>query len=640
MARRSALTFVVAALAAVLVCVIAAPGFSAPSGTGSTASAAVAALRRAGLTGPGHVVHFGAHGEVDVNVCSAAVAPGYARCDAHLRGDVIGTGARPHDAGANDFVGSDGAYDPSYLQSAYNVPSATAGTGQTVAVVDAYNAPNAESDLAHYRSMYGLPACTTANGCFRKVNQSGGTTYPADDSGWALEISLDLDMVSALCPNCHILLVEANDSYMSNLGAAVNRAVALGANVVSNSYGGDESASDTTLDASYFHHPGVAIVASTGDSGYGVSYPASSPNVVAVGGTTLFQATNTGSRDATETAWSGAGSGCSAYEPKPAWQTDTDCSMRSVADVSAVADPNTGVWVYDLEQGGKVIVGGTSASAPIVGAIYALAQNAPSSDQLAAYPYANVAHLTDVVSGSNGVCGGSYLCTGAVGYDGPTGLGTPDTAAAFTPDGTPPPPPAPDFVVAASAPTSPMRPGNVVTRPVTLTPQNGYTGTVHLSATVSPSTGLSKAFAPSNVPFGPTIGSSNLTFTAYKGGKYTVTITATDGVLVHTKVLHVTVNDFALTATPATITVTRGTVARYSVTITPKGAFNRTVTLSVSGLQPHEKVAYSRNPAPASGTVTVTITTTKLDSAGSHTLHITGTASPFVHTAAVVLVLK
>jgi len=318
-------------------------------------------------------------------------------------------------------------YNPADLQSAYNLPSSTAGNGQTVAIVDAYDDPNAASDLNVYRSQFGLPACTTANGCFKKVNQNGGTSYPRANGGWAQEISLDLDMVSAICPNCHILLVEASSSSLTNLGTAVNRAAAMGANEISNSYGGSESSSDPSYDSTYYNHPGIAITVSSGDSGYGVQYPAASQYVTAVGGTTLNRASNT--RGWSETTWSGAGSGCSAYDPKPSWQKDSGCSKRTVADVSAVADPNTGVSVYDSYayqgQSGWLVFGGTSVASPIIASVYALAGNA-STVTYGSYPYSHTGSLNDVTSGSNGSCGGSYLCTAGSGYDGPTGLGTPN----------------------------------------------------------------------------------------------------------------------------------------------------------------------------------------------------------------------
>ncbi|SNX62233.1 hypothetical protein SAMN06272735_3990 [Streptomyces sp. TLI_55] len=332
-------------------------------------------------------------------------------------------------------------YGPSDLRSAYGLTSAAAsnGSGETIAIVDAYDDPNAAADLATYRSYYGLPACTTANGCFKKVSQTGSTTsLPTADSGWAEEISLDLDMASAVCPNCNILLVEAKSATMANLGTAVNEAVTLGAKFVSNSYGGSESSSDTTYDSSYFNHPGVAITVSAGDSGYGAEYPAASKYVTSVGGTALSKASST-TRGWSETVWKtssteGTGSGCSAYDAKPSWQTDTSCSKRMIADVSAVADPATGVSVYDSYgiTAGWYTFGGTSASAPIIAGVYALAGTPGSSAYPASYPYAHTTALNDVTSGNNGTCSTSYYCTARSGYDGPTGWGTPAGVGAFT----------------------------------------------------------------------------------------------------------------------------------------------------------------------------------------------------------------
>jgi subtilase family serine protease len=333
-------------------------------------------------------------------------------------------------------------YGPSNLQSAYGLTSAAAsnGSGETIAIVDAYNDPNAEADLAKYRSYYGLSACTTANGCFKKVSQTGSTTsLPSSDTGWSEEISLDVDMASAICPNCNILLVEATSATMANLGKAVNEAVTLGAKYVSNSYGGSESSSDSTYDTSYFNHPGVAITVSAGDSGYGAEYPAASKYVTSVGGTALSTSSN--SRGWTESVWEtssteGTGSGCSSYDAKPTWQTDTGCSKRTIADVSAVADPATGVSVYDSYgvTAGWYTFGGTSASSPIIAGVYALGGTPSSSSYPASFPYASAgtSALNDVTSGSNGSCSSSYLCTAKSGYDGPTGWGTPEGVAAFT----------------------------------------------------------------------------------------------------------------------------------------------------------------------------------------------------------------
>src|SRR5580658_6694731 len=384
-----------------------------------------------------------------VAVCSSAVLPGQASCLARRRTDSAATGATPAQPGIapatatpaatpTTTLGNNGAYDPSYLQSAYNLPSTTGGAGQTVAVVDAYDDPSAATDLNSYRSYFGLPACTTSNGCFRKVNESGGSTYPAGNSSWGQEISVDLDMVSAICPNCHILLVEANSASIADLGTGVNEAVSLGANVVSNSYGGPEYSGEVADSAQYYDHPGVAVTVAAGDSGYGAEFPSTSNTVTSVGGTSLVQNTNTGTRNATETVWDDTGSGCSAYESKPLWQTDSGCANRTSTDVSAVADPNTGVWVYDTYGGGTwAIFGGTSVATPIVGAAYALADNASSTTSMNSLPYADPAALNDITSGSNGTCTVAYLCNGEVGYDGPTGLGTPNGLAAFTLGSTP-----------------------------------------------------------------------------------------------------------------------------------------------------------------------------------------------------------
>jgi subtilase family serine protease len=360
--------------------------------------------------------------QLNARVCPGAVA-GSARCHSWVRVDASGkpvTNVTPS------------GYGPADLISAYGLPS-TAGSswswnGQVIAIVDAYDAPSAESDLGVYRSTYGLPACTTANGCFRKINQSGGTKAPRANGGWAQEISLDLDMASAICPNCKILLVEASSNSFANLSAAVDQAARQGATVISNSYGGGEYSSEVT-DQSHYNHPGIAITVSSGDNGYGVEFPAASQYVTAVGGTTLKRSSTT--RGWTETVWSGAGSGCSAYISKPSWQKDAGCARRTVADVSAIADPNTGVAVYDSYAyrgaSGWMVFGGTSVAAPVVAGVYALGGAGVSTAQ----SLYSSSSFFDVTSGSNGSCGGSYLCTGVVGFDGPTGLGTPSGTSAF-----------------------------------------------------------------------------------------------------------------------------------------------------------------------------------------------------------------
>lgn len=325
-------------------------------------------------------------------------------------------------------------YGPADLRSAYGI-TANGSAKSTIAIIDAFDDPRAESDLAVYRSRFGLPPCTTADRCFRKMDQTGGTRYPAADAGWAGEISLDLDVASAICRNCHLLLVEAASADLGNLGRAVDTAVAAGARYVSNSYGGAEDRRDRAAAAAHFNHPGIVITASAGDSGYGVEYPASAKTVTAVGGTSLVRAAN--SRGWTETVWGtaagdGTGSGCSTWMMKPYWQTDPACHRRTVADVAAVADPNTGVAVYDTyESSGWNVYGGTSVAAPLIAAVYAVAGTPGPSDYPVAYPYEHPTLLWDVISGSNGSCGGGYLCTARSGYDGPTGLGTPHGPGAF-----------------------------------------------------------------------------------------------------------------------------------------------------------------------------------------------------------------
>lgn len=362
------------------------------------------------------------------DVCGSA-APGQARCLSLKRTAV----KEPAHLAAHPMAAVPAAapsgYGPADLTAAYALDN-TRGSGQTVAIVDAYDDPTAESDLAVYRAQYGLAACTTANGCFRKVNQTGtASPLPVASSGWAMEIALDIEMVSAVCPQCSILLVEASSTYISDLGTAVDTAVTLGAKYVSNSYGGGDSNSG----AYHFDHPGVAITASTGDSGYGVSFPASATTVTAVGGTSLSR--STAARGWTETAWSGAGSGCSTVFARPAMQASvgSGCANRAVADVSAVADPYTGVAVYTPT--GWTVLGGTSASSPIIASAYALAGTPGTADYPNSYPYLHTDELNDVTTGSNGSCAGTALCTARAGWDGPTGLGTPAGAAAFSATG-------------------------------------------------------------------------------------------------------------------------------------------------------------------------------------------------------------
>lgn len=391
-------------------------GLAALTGAMAAFGAAPASAQAVQIEHSGNTFH--------VAVCPHGNPFGTGRCFAHVVTDARGN---PLNGKANpSATAAPSGYGPADLRGAYNITSS--GTTTTVAIVDAYGYTNAEADLGTYRSKFGIPACTTANGCFKKVDQNGGTAYPRTNTGWDQEQALDLDMVSAMCPNCHILLVEASTSSLANLGTAVNTAAnTAGVTVISNSYGGGESG--TTSFAGAYNHPGIAITVSTGDSGYGVQFPASAPTVIAVGGTHLVKSATT--RGWTETAWSGGGSGCSTVYSKPSYQGDALCTKRMEADVSADADPNTGVAVYGPGQSGRsqwLVFGGTSVAAPLIGGIYGVTGDKPNG---AASIYANKSQLNDVTSGTNGSCGGTYFCTAGAGYDGPTGLGTPNGTGPF-----------------------------------------------------------------------------------------------------------------------------------------------------------------------------------------------------------------
>lgn len=319
---------------------------------------------------------------------------------------------------------------PEQIRGAYSLPSA-APLAQTIAIVTAFDDPSAESDLAVYSSAYSLPSCTSANGCFRKLNVFGQERpLPPVEATWALETSLDVQIAHAVCSNCKILLVEAPSASILDLLDAIDTAVALGANEISNSWVVDEFSSQTDYD-SRLNHPGVVITAASGDTANRVQWPASSPFVTAVGGTTLTVSNNA---RVNESSWSLGGSGCSRYESKPAWQTDAGCSHRMVPDVAAAGDPSSGAAVYDSYglsgRRGWFKIGGTSLAAPIIAAVYALAGNA-AQVVAGSYPYAHSDSLFDIRSGATGSCTQSYLCTTGIGYDGPSGLGSPNGTSAF-----------------------------------------------------------------------------------------------------------------------------------------------------------------------------------------------------------------
>lgn len=416
----------------------------------AVAAASLATAAVASAAGPTTASQF-------VPVCPGPTGPGVARCNAiqllnpalnwtgvHGFAPSKGPGHKPGGGGGST---TPSGYNPADLQTAYGLTTASMGDGggETVAVVDAYDDPYAASNLAVYRSQWGMTALcgspTTSSTCtgasFTKVNQSGQQgNYPSPNTSWSEEISLDLDMVSAICPKCSILLVEANAATFTDLIAAESTALDATPAAVSNSYGASEFSGEAAYNP-FYSSLSSAITVSAGDGGYGVEFPAAAPGVVAVGGTTLTSPSDPGS----QTVWSGSGSGCSAYEPIPTWQPSTSfCSMRTVADVSADANPATGVAAYDTYgESGWLVFGGTSVASPIVASVFALASYLGSSSGAANNLYIASSGLTKIGSGSNGSCN-DYLCNAGdslpsgssdPGYNGPTGNGTPNGLTGF-----------------------------------------------------------------------------------------------------------------------------------------------------------------------------------------------------------------
>jgi Ricin-type beta-trefoil lectin domain/Putative Ig domain len=513
---------------------IAASASASPARPAGTMTAKTAAVQAAAMTKAAKHAQATAHRGGDSlpagerQVCPTPNRAGLMACLSVIRGNGR-TGIRP-------ALINPSALRPADLQQAYNLVAASAsqGNGMTVAIVDGGDDPRAAADLATYRRQWGLPACdtTTGAGCVVKVNQDGESSpLPiADPFGdWQVEESLDLDMVSAICPNCRILLVEANlesdgflgyDPTINDFAAAEDSAAALGAKFISNSWGGLEYPGIQAFDSD-FQHPGVAITVSAGDDGYGPSYPATSQFVTSVGGTSLAPAPGT-SRGWTETVWDGTGSGCSATEAKPTWQAVDDtspdgCLNRTDNDVSAVGDPSTGVWIYDSypvggETPGWQPVGGTSASSPVIAAVYALAGSPEQGTYPASYLYqqGHAAGLYPVTSGSNGVCETyrAYLCNARAGYNAPAGLGTPDGTAAFAP------------------PTA----GNTISVTDPGTRDLAAGATIRLAVQATDSAGASLTYSAQNLPHGLSVSASGvISGTLPKtAGTSTVTVTATD----------------------------------------------------------------------------------------------------------------
>jgi PKD repeat protein len=547
----------IGAVLAVLLCALAAASGASASSTGTSRRTAFAKISR---------------------VCPAP-QPGDASCLALARVPVPSTDAGQ--PGVSAYTAAAAAAEPALaagltpknLASAYGYSPAAGGSGQTIALVDAYDDPKIESDLAVFDENYGISACTKADGCFTKVSQSGSATaLPSPDTtGWSVEIALDVEMAHSVCPNCKILLVEAESESFEDLAAAVNEAAKLGATEISNSYGGPESGLGAAERAAY-NHPGVVIAASTGDNGYddwtafvneGEPFaaeqpdaPASLPTVVSVGGTTLEL--NGSEQRSSETVWNGngalneskyiegaTGGGCSTLFSAKPWQEATPgygatgcAGKRVAADVSADANPNTGFDIYDSYNCGQVckrngegkgwlMIGGTSVSTPLISSLYALAGGSNGVEYPALTLYGHLGEassLFDVTEGGNGYCDdggsacganasegatvdceGTTACNAAVGFDGPSGVGAPNSLNLFKPL----------LPIAAVTPPNSLEPG-VATSFSGATSSDPYPGAVlSYSWSWGDGTAASTGVAPAHAYSVP--------------GKYTVTLTVSDG---------------------------------------------------------------------------------------------------------------
>jgi len=518
--RTATRSFIAVAAGGVLIGGLAAAAIANPKAPGGSASSA--ALGGPATLASAHAVpHFVAKPHAvklpagEKLACGTPTKPGVMACQAVVPGA---------SAALSPAVPRNG-YGPSNLRNAYGLTSASLhrGAGETVAIVDAFSNPDLAKNLTTYRRHFHLPACGTRSGCLRIVNQAGKSgPLPPRDPGWGVEESLDLDMVSAICPRCHILLVEANSPTIGSLGTAENTAIAKGARFVSNSWSGGEFLGQDAFNH-YFNHPGDAIVFASGDFGYGAQYPTDTQYVTAVGGTRLTQV-RSGGRAFTETVWGGSGSGCSTLEPKASWQhadnsSPTGCLNRTENDVAADAAPSTGVAIYDsfgTGRSGPFIIGGTSVATPIITSVYALAGKPARGTYPASYPYQHALRFNDVSAGMNGACepNRQYLCHGKRGYDGPTGLGTPKGIAGFSSSGV--------------KPVTLVDPG---TRDVGVSASLNLT--IHAADSDAAATSL--AYSATGLPAGLTVGSVPHSLNGLISGpvpatpgSYSVTVTAKD----------------------------------------------------------------------------------------------------------------
>ena len=510
------------------------------------------------------------HSKLSQHAVCPAVPHGYARCLAHVV--EVGT---PQGHGPGPASRTPQGYSPTTIRTAYGFRT-TGGKTETIAVVDAYGAPTITSNLESFSTQFGLPTCTRTDGCFTKVNQTGGTSYPRSTSGWALEQSLDVEWAHSLAPHAKVLLVEASTASFTNLLTAVRYAAAH-ASYVSMSWGGTDFAGETAYDSN-FTKPGVSYFAAAGDKASSVLYPSVSPDVVSVGGTTLT--VTSGGTWKSETAWSTAGGGCSRYEAAntvqanyPTYKNVNCGGKRATPDISLDANPYTGVAVYDTERlstgaSGWIQVGGTSASTVMIAAHAtetAQAVNAPTV-------YGGTLEVYDVTQGSNG-----HPCT--IGYDLCTGVGSWNTAVGTSSGSSSGSTGALSFTPSSGETSTAGSPSGAITVDlsktattrvtITLTTSTGDLASSQSATTFSSSLSLQVAADSTTSPA--------FYFKSTKAGQHPVTASATGWTSAS---LTVTVTAAALetiSVSPATATVTEG--GTQTMGATGRDAFGNPVTL-------------------------------------------------------------
>jgi len=511
-------------------------------------------------------------------------------------------------------------FNPAEIKAAYSLSTdPQAGAGTTIAIVDAYDDPKIATDLNLFSQQFGLPAADL------EIHKMSSTIR--GDSGWAMEIALDVEWAHAIAPGAKILLVEAKSASLSDLLSAVNYARnRADVSAISMSWGANEFSGEVAYDSYFTSSYGASFFASSGDTGGVIIWPSSSAKVIAVGGTTLSQSGS----GYTETAWSGSGGGISTQVAKPAFQAELPYSMRATPDVAYNADPNTGFLV--INNYGKTttnnwwVVGGTSAGAPQWAAIQAIGKSATNNNFYASYPQGYGKDFTDIVGGSSG----SF--NAGSGYDLCTGIGSPigaDFGVA----------PTPSFTLTASPNAVTINAGSSATTTATVTSIGGYANPVTVTA-VTPAGWTT----PDPIILTPTA-SAPLTITAPStaNGAYTVTVTATDGTTTKATTLTIQVikPDFSLTASPGTLTIRQGQSGTSGITVNSINNYQGAATLSASGTPSGITASFSKNPVQAGTYTTLTLTVGRTTPQGTYTITVTGIdINGLTHTTQVKVTVK